>query len=277
MYYMDEDFMMKLLETNPFVYSSYMDHVDLGVGGTLYYTTDASSVPMTPYHYVRLGLDVSGNVVSLFNRWLPTLSEEDPKHTIWDTPYAQYVRADINLGKVFRFGKEDRHAIALHFQTGIAYGYGNSDSAPVEQLFYAGGAMSMRGWQARTLGPGTSQESYGFSIPSQVGEMKIEANVEYRFPLISKLEGALFVDAGNIWDLSNAIDPSAQFKWSTFPAAIALNWGFGARLNLNFLLVRVDMGIRLRDPSRPEGERWVPTNEWLNHNFAIHFGVGYPF
>ncbi len=265
MYYMDEDFMMKLLETNPFVYSSYMDHVDLGVGGTLYYTTDASSVPMTPYHYVRLGLDVSGNVVSLFNRWLPTLSEEDPKHTIWDTPYAQYVRADINLGKVFRFGKEDRHAIALHFQTGIAYGYGNSDSAPVEQLFYAGGAMSMRGWQARTLGPGTSQESYGFSIPSQVGEMKIEANVEYRFPLISKLEGALFVDAGNIWDLSNAIDPSAQFKWSTFPAAIALNWGFGARLNLNFLLVRVDMGIRLRDPSRPEGERWVPTK------------VGYPF
>ena len=137
--------------------------------------------------------------------------------------------------------------------------------------------MSMRGWQARTLGPGTSQESYGFSIPSQVGEMKLEANVEYRFPMVSKLEGALFLDAGNIWDISNEVEPEAHFKWSTFPAGIALNWGFGARLNLNFLLIRVDMGIRLRDPARPEGERWVPTNEWLNNNFAIHFGVGYPF
>jgi outer membrane protein assembly factor BamA len=278
MYYMDEDFMLKLLETNPFVFSSYMDNVDLGVRGSIYYTTDASSVPMTPYHYVRLALDLSGNVVSLFNRWLPLLTEDgSAKHTIWDTPYAQYVRADLNLGKVFRFGKEDRHAIALHFQSGIAYGYGNSDTAPVEQLFYAGGAMSMRGWQARTLGPGTTQETYGFSIPSQVGELKLEANVEYRFPLISKLEGALFLDAGNIWDIAESIDPSEQFKLSTLPDAIALNWGFGARLNLNFLLVRVDMGIRLRDPARPEGERWVPTNEWLNHNFAIHFGVGYPF
>ena len=278
-YNMDEDFMFKLLETNPFVFMSYMDNVDLGVGGSLYYTTDASSVPLTPYHYVRLALDLSGNVVSLFNRWLPTLSEEDTRrHTIWDTPYAQYVRADLHLGKVFRFGKEDRHALALHFESGVAYGYGNSDTAPVDQLLYAGGAMSMRGWQARTLGPGTSSDPYGFSIPSQVGDFKLEANVEYRFPLVSKLEGALFVDAGNIWDLSySEVVPGALFKWSTFPEAIALNWGFGARLNLNFLLIRLDMGIRLRDPARPQGERWVPTNEWLNHNFAIHFGVGYPF
>ena len=275
LYNMDPEFLIKLLATNPFVLMAYMDNVDLGVGGMFYYTTDASSVPQTPYHYVRLATDVSGNVVSLFNRWLP--QNEEGKHTIWNTPYAQYIRADLNLGKVFRFGKEDKHAVALHFEGGIAYGYGNSGTAPVEQQFYAGGAMSMRGWQARTLGPGNSETLTLFTIPSQIGEMKLEANVEYRFPLISKLEGALFVDAGNIWDLSNEEQPEALFRWSTFPSAIAMNWGFGARLNLNFLLIRVDMGIRLRDPMRPEGQRWVPSNEWLNGNYAIHFGVGYPF
>jgi outer membrane protein assembly factor BamA len=137
--------------------------------------------------------------------------------------------------------------------------------------------MSMRGWNARCLGPGTSEIIEGFSIPSQVGEMKLEGNVEYRFPLVSKLEGALFLDAGNIWDVSKVTLDGAKFSLKTLPESIALDWGFGARLNLNFLLIRVDMGIRLRDPQRPEGNRWVPTNEWLNGNFAVHFGVGYPF
>ena len=275
LYNYDVDFIMKLMETNPFVMMAYMDNFDMGVGGMLYYTTDASSVPKTAYRYVRLALDVSGNVISLFNRFMPT--DEDGHHTIWQTPYAQYARAELNLAKVFRFGKDDRHAIALHFMGGIAYAYGNSTSAPIEQLFYAGGAMSMRGWQARTLGPGNSNDVVGFAIPTQVGDIKLEANVEYRFPVVSKLEGALFLDAGNIWDRVDEFDPPAQFSWKTLPDAIALNWGFGARLNLNFLLIRVDMGIRLRDPMRPAGQRWIPTNEWLNKNFAIHFGIGYPF
>ena len=91
LFHIDEDFFLKLLQSNPFVLMAYMDHFDLGVSGMLYYTTDASSVPLTPYHYIRLSTDVSGNVISLFNRWLPT--NESGHHTIWNTPYAQYIRA----------------------------------------------------------------------------------------------------------------------------------------------------------------------------------------
>lgn len=275
LYNIDEEFMMKLLMNNPLVLMAYMDRFDLGVSGMLYYTTDASSVPLTPYHYIRISSDISGNFLSLFNRWMPT--DESGYHTIWNTPYAQYVRTDLNMGKVFRFGKEDKHALALHFGGGVAYAYGNSDTPPIEKQFYVGGSMSMRGWNARNLGPGTSAPITWFTIPSQIGEMKLEANVEYRFPLISKLEGALFVDAGNIWDISGDSENEGRFSFSTLPQSIALDWGLGARVNLNFLLLRVDMGIRLRDPAREAGSRWVPSNEWLNGNYAIHFGVGYPF
>ena len=275
LYDIDEEFLIKLLQNNPLVLMAYMDRFDMGVSGMLYYTTDASSVPQTSYHYVRLSSDVSGNFLSLFNQWMPV--NDEGFHTIWNTPYAQYIRTEVNAGKVFRFGKEDRQALALHFGGGVAYAYGNSETAPVERQFYVGGSMSMRGWNARSLGPGTSNEILWFTIPSQIGEMKLEANIEYRFPVVSKLEGALFVDAGNIWELSGNPDEGGQFSFKTLPESIALDWGLGARLNLNFILLRVDMGIRLRDPARDAGYRWIPTNEWLNGNFAIHFGVGYPF
>ena len=275
LYNIDPEFMMKLLQSNPLVLMAYMDRFDLGVSGMLYYTTDASSVPLTPYHYIRISTDISGNFLSLFNSLMPV--DETGYHTIWNTPYAQYVRTEVNMGKVFRFGKEDKHALALHFGGGVAYAYGNSDTAPIEKQFYVGGSMSMRGWNARSLGPGTSAPITWFTIPSQIGEMKLEANVEYRFPPIFKLEGALFVDAGNIWDISGDSENEGRFSFSTLPQSIALDWGLGARVNLSFLLLRIDMGIRLRDPAREAGSRWVPSNEWLNGNYAIHFGVGYPF
>lgn len=276
---MDDDFYIMLLQTNPFLLSAYMDHFDMGVGGMLYYTTDASAVPKTPFYYVRFGFDLSGNLLSLFNPLMPV--NEYDEHTIWSTPYSQYVRGELNLGKVFRFGKNDQHAVALHLMAGAGYAYGNSDNMPVEKLFYSGGSMSMRGWQARTLGPGTSQPLSMFAIPSQVGSMKLEANVEYRFPLVWKLEGALFADAGNIWDfrprIEGFVDDGSTFNIKTFPESLGLDWGLGIRLNLDFILIRVDTGVRLHDPVREEGNRWVPINQWFKGNYAIHFGVGYPF
>lgn len=274
----DDDFFIRLLQTNPFLLAAYSDNFDMGVGGMLYYTTNASAVPLTPYHYVRLGIDVSGNVISLFNSIIPT--NDAGKHTIWNVPYAQYVRTELNTGKVFRFGKDDKHALALHLMAGVGYAYGNSSAPPIEKQFYSGGAMSMRGWQARSLGPGNSAIISFFSIPSQIGEMKLEANVEYRFPIVWKLEGALFTDVGNIWDLPHPdtnYDESAVFRFKTLPESIGLDWGLGIRVNLNFILLRIDGGIRLHDPSREAGNRWVPVKEWFKGNYAIHFGVGYPF
>ena len=198
------------------------------------------------------------------------------RHTIWNVPYSQYVRGELQLGQTLRFGPADNQAVALRFLIGAGYGYGNSSTVPFEKQFYAGGANSMRGWQARALGPGSVEPwTEYFLIPSQTGDFKMEANVEYRFPIVWKLEGALFVDAGNVWDLHKL----TEFDSSTFTFdSIAADWGLGVRVNLDFILVRIDLGAKVYEPCRPIGERLIGPEEWLKSgNFALHFGVGYPF
>ena len=274
LFHIDEAFQQNIL-SDRFMMNAYSNHFDLGVGGTLYYTTDASAIPSGAFHYYRLNLDLSGNVVSLFNPLMP--QDEWGYRTIWSTPYAQYVRAELQAGRTVRFGKSERYALSYRFLAGSGHAYGNSTTLPFEKQFYSGGAASMRGWQARTLGPGNSKLNESFVIPSQTGEMKLEANVEARFPLVWKLEGALFADAGNIWDLTGE-NEEARFNFKTLPESVALDWGLGIRVNLNFILVRVDAGVKLHDPALDEGERWLSPGEWLHKgNYAIHFGVGYPF
>ncbi len=268
-----ESFAERLVE-DMFLWNAYSDHFDVGVGGMLYYTTDASAIPKRTYHYGRLNFDLSGNVLSLFNSAMPT--DDLGKHTIWQVPYAQYVRGELQLGQTFRFGDNDAQAVALRFLVGAGYAYGNSNTGPCEKQFYAGGANSMRGWQARALGPGGVEPwSEYFLIPSQTGEFKLEANVEYRFPIVWKLEGALFWDMGNVWNLKG-IDwfERSGFSFDT----IAADWGMGIRVNLDFILVRIDLGTKVYEPCRPADERLIGPAEWLKrNNFALHFGVGYPF
>ncbi len=265
-----EDFLVSLLD-NPYLLQLYTDRFDMGVSGMLYYTTNAATIPTTPYHYVRLSMDLAGNVLSLFNPLLPV--NEDGEHLIWKTPYAQYVRAELQLGKTFRFGRQDKQSLALRFLIGAGFGYGNSSYQPLDKMFYCGGSTSMRGWQARTLGPGTSKPyTQYFVIPTQIGEAKIEANIEYRFPLFWKLEGATFIDAGNIFDFDDYPDSTFSLE------GIGLDWGLGLRLNLDFILLRLDAGARVHDPARDAGDRWVHPGQWFSgSNIALHFGVGYPF
>ena len=140
----------------------------------------------------------------------------------------------------------------------------------------------MRGWQARTLGPGTDQFFAAlFSIPSSVGEIKFEANAEYRFPIVWKLEGALFADAGNIWDFPTNADEEYsgdEFRLNANTLeGIGLDWGLGIRLNFGLILIRIDTGFRIHDPGKDKGQRWLGPAAWFNDAYAIHFGVGYPF
>ena len=268
-----ESFMERLSE-DLFLMNAYMDHFDVGVGGMLYYTTDASAIPKRSFRYGRLYLDLSGNVLSLFNSAMPT--DGLGNHTIWNVPYAQYVRGELQLGQTLRFGDGGSQAVAFRFLVGAGYGYGNSTTIPFEKQFYAGGANSMRGWQARALGPGGVEPwTEYFLIPSQTGEFKMEANVEYRFPIVWKLEGALFGDVGNIWDLKG----TEWLERSSFSVdTIAADWGLGIRVNLDFILVRIDLGAKVYEPSRPVGERLIGPEMWLQKgNYALHFGVGYPF
>ena len=271
---MSPSFRERMVEDR-FLRNAYSDHFDMGMGGMLYYTTDASAIPKTSYRYARLNFDVSGNVISLFNSMIP-LEEWSGQHTIWNVPYAQYVRGELQLGQTIHFGGGETQAVAFRFLVGAGYGYGNSTTVPFEKQFYAGGANSMRGWQARALGPGSAEPwTELFLIPSQTGDFKMEANVEYRFPIVWKLEGALFVDAGNIWDLrKNVLVDGTNFSFDT----IAADWGMGIRVNLDFILVRIDLGTKVYEPCRPAGERLIGPAEWLKRdNFALHFGVGYPF
>ena len=268
-----ESFAERLL-TDLFLLNAYSDHFDMGVGGMLYFTTDASTIPKRSYRYARLSVDLSGNILSLFNSAMPT--NERGFHTIWETPYAQYVKGELQLGQTFRFGNADKQALALRFLVGAGYAYGNSTSIPFEKQFYSGGANSMRGWQARALGPGRIEPwTEYFLIPSQTGDFKMEANLEYRFPLFWKLEGATFVDAGNIWSLKKIEGFEGEnFSWDT----IAGDWGLGIRVNLDFILVRIDLGSKVYEPCREAGSRWIGPRDWLRKdNFALHFGVGYPF
>ena len=183
------------------------------------------------------------------------------------------------MGRTWIFGRNSGQAIATRFLAGAGYAYGNSTALPFEKHFYAGGSNSLRGWQARTVGPGLSQMDDSFVIPNQTGDMKLEANIEYRFNMFWKVAGALFLDAGNIWTLRSSGDGNSDegmFRWDTFGESIAANWGMGLRLNFGFLLLRLDMGMKIHDPARLD--KWVTPRQWLDRDgFALHFGVGYPF
>ena len=273
---LDEKF-YKSLVNDPFLLNAYQDHFDFGSGATLYYTTNPDNTPKTPHFYSRLQFDIAGNTLSAFKQLME--KNANGQGMIWNTPFSQFVRGEITLSKTWFLGKKSKQSIATRLQAGAGYAYGNSTSLPFEKHFYAGGSNSLRGWQARTVGPGTAPRDTSFVIPNQTGDMKLEANIEYRFDLFWKLAGALFIDAGNVWTLKADDTEEGQqslFSWKNFGSSIAANWGAGIRLDFGFLLLRVDMGLKVHDPARQQ--RWVNPGEWFKgDNYALHFGVGYPF
>ena len=128
--------------------------------------------------------------------------DENGSGMIWKTPYSQFVRGEITIGRTWVFGRNSGQSIATRLLAGAGFAYGNSSALPFEKHFYGGGANSLRGWQARTVGPGLSPRDTSFVIPNQTGDMKLEANIEYRFNMFWKVAGAVFMDAGNVWTLN---------------------------------------------------------------------------
>lgn len=280
-YNMDEEFFQKLAVSNPYLLYAFYSHFDLGSTGTLYFTTDPSVNPTSSYQYARLQVGFSGNVLSLFKSAMK--KDENGAGMVFGTPFSQYARAELTLGRTWVFGKNNNLALASRVLAGAGYAYGNSKTLPLEQRFYGGGANSLRGWQIRSVGPGLSKQDLTFSIPNQSGDIKLEGNLEFRYPLVWKLDGALFVDAGNVWTFKNEEggDEDSELgvlTGSNFLKSIAADWGTGIRLDLTFLIIRLDLGMRLHDPAREDGDMWLAPSQWLQKgNFAVHFGVGYPF
>ena len=273
---LDQDF-YNTLANDPFLRNAYQNHFDLGSGGLLYYTTNSEAIPKSTYFYTRFQMDIAGNLLSAFK---PLMQKDaDGSGMIWNTPFSQFVRAELTVGRTWIFGKNDGQSVATRLVAGAGYAYGNSSALPFEKHFYGGGSNSLRGWQARTVGPGLSAMDKSFVIPNQTGDMRLEANIEYRFNIVWKLAGAVFVDAGNVWTLQGANTEEnrlGRFRWDTFGDSIAANWGAGIRLDFGFLLLRLDMGMRVHDPAR--AEKWVGPDQWFKRDgYALHFGVGYPF
>ena len=243
---LDQDF-YNTLANDPFLRNAYQNHFDLGSGGILYYTTNSEAIPKSTYFYTRFQMDIAGNLLSAFK---PLMQKDaDGSGMIWNTPFSQFVRAELTVGRTWIFGKNDGQSIATRLVAGAGYAYGNSSALPFEKHFYGGGSNSLRGWQARTVGPGLSAMDKSFVIPNQTGDMRLEANIEYRFNIVWKLAGAVFVDAGNVWTLQGANTEEnrlGRFRWDTFGDSIAANWGAGIRLDFGFLLLRLDMGTHKR-------------------------------
>ncbi len=264
------------LSNNPFMLNAYQDHFDIGLGSTLYYTTNPDVNPKNTYSYARLEFDISGNLISLFK---PLMSkDENGAGMIWGTPYSQYVRAELTLGKTWRFGRNNGQAFATRALAGFGYAYGNSTDLPFEKHFYAGGSNSLRGWMARTVGPGLSELNETWVISNQTGDCRLEINGEYRFQMFWKIAGAAFIDAGNVWTLRDEgdADKPSILRASTFLPSIAASWGAGIRLDLDFLVIRVDLGLKVHDPDRTQ--KWLTPSQWFESDgYALHFGVGYPF
>lgn len=264
---------------DPFIFNSYRSHFDIGAGGMFYYTTDPSINPKHSHFYLRWDADIAGNLLSLFNSKMKQNDYEE--HLIWNVPYSQFVRSELTLGRTLKFGKENKLALASRLVAGVGYAYGNSDCLPFEQFFYGGGANSLRGWQSRSVGPGGAPVDTLFSIANQNGDLRLEANAEFRFPMFWKLNGALFIDAGNVWNI-NTIDylggnrrPEGMFSFKDFYKTVAVNWGFGLRLDFDLILVRLDMGIKAYNPATM---KWHSPDMWFKKDgYAIHFGIGYPF
>ncbi len=274
----EESFLQSLANTNMALLNSFSNHLDLGISSTIYYNSSSNaSNPKDSYWYTRFKFDLAGNGMSLFNSFMDVRA--DGTHAIKDVPYSQYVKAEFEIGKTFVFGRNDGQAFAGRFLVGYGRGYGNSMTLPFEKRFYSGGANSVRGWVARTLGPGCSQMNTQWTIPNQTGDMKLEANIEYRFKIFWRFSGAAFVDAGNVWEVHPYYNgrPDA-FSFKTLGDSIAAAWGAGLRVDFTYILLRLDFGMRFHDPANAENNHWLVPRQWVQHgNYAIHFGVGYPF
>ena len=218
----------------------------------------------------------AGNVTSLLYAALgKDFSEKNKK--LLGTPFAQFLKLTSEVRALFKVG-EKQH-IAARLMGGVLWSYGNQTIAPYSEQFYIGGANSLRAFTVRSLGPGTYNpgENTKYGYLDQTGDIKLEANVEYRFPIFGDLYGATFLDAGNVWLMrKDESRPGGELTLKNFAKSIALNTGVGIRYDLTFLVIRLDMGIALHVPyeTGKSGYYNIPK---FKDGLGLHFAIGYPF
>ncbi|HKL08188.1 MAG TPA: BamA/TamA family outer membrane protein [Bacteroidales bacterium] len=228
------------------------------------------------FYFFRMNTEISGNILSAYSE-LTNAAKVNGSYEIFGIPFSQYIKIDAD----FRYYdiKNQSSSFAYRLFAGVGIPYGNSQSLPFEKMYFSGGANSLRAWNVRSLGPGSFSGKVYTRFPNQTGDIKLEANAEFRFKLFWILEGALFLEAGNIWNLKSDEFEGGLFKKDEFYKEFAVGTGFGTRVNLSFFVFRLDLGVKLRDPSLQEESRWIIGNRSLNwqNDFTLNIGIGYPF
>jgi len=263
---------------NTYLENIYSSHFITAIGYT--YTYDNQDFKRrSDYRYFRANIESAGNLLSVFSKFTKAPKDTvEGFYNLFNLRYSQYIRAEADFHYFHVLNEYIGTAYRLF--AGIGVPYGNAKVLPFEKQFFAGGANSIRGWQVRTLGPGGYLDTIS-NYPNSTGDLKLEGNIEYRFKLFWVFEGALFADAGNIWLLpsKNSAKPeNAIFKFNQFYKQIAVGSGLGLRLNFNYFLIRVDLGLKVRNPAHPEGKRWIFNYKSVTHeDLALSFSIGYPF
>jgi len=256
-------------------YFGYSNQFIVGIG---YSFTQSTFDPMRKQrnaHSLRLSFESAGNILYEINALLKAQKNEQGSYKLFNTYFAQFVKGDVDYARTVIINHQN--SFAWRIGGGIGVPYGNSDILPFEKRYYSGGANSVRAWQVRELGPGNfSSDSANFYFQS--GDIKLDLSIEYRTRFFWKFEAAAFIDAGNIWTIKNY--PSQEggvFKFDSFYKQIAVGYGLGLRLDMDFFLLRFDCGWKVYDPARIGRESWAFLHPNFQNNWAWHFAVGYPF
>lgn len=260
-----------------YVENSFRSHVVPALNYTFTYS-DQEVNKQSSFFYLRIRPEIAGNLLYGYHRLAGHVKPENG-YELFKTPFSQYVEADVDLR--YHWVMNSSNKMAFRFFAGAGYPYGNNDAMPFEKKYFSGGSSGIRAWQVRSLGPGTyiiPEDQKGL-YPNQLGDIKLEANAEYRFDLFSIIKGAVFIDAGNIWAINSSDERQGSvFNATGFYREIAIGTGFGIRADLSYFIARLDIGIKLRDPGTLEGPKWIPGyRQYQLSDLVLNFGIGYPF
>ncbi|MEB2775594.1 BamA/TamA family outer membrane protein [Algoriphagus sp. D3-2-R+10] len=266
----------QILEDNPFLKRSFEQNFIAGINYTFNYNK-LNDRFRTHGYFLGFGLDFAGNTLHLIDK---VFGKDDGKFL--GLEYAQYGKFDLDLR--YHFNIDRKQTVATRLFAGFGFPFNNSQSLPYIKQYFSGGPNSVRAFRIRSIGPGTYRPE-NFDINSyfdQSGDIRIEGNIEYRFPIVSLLKGALFMDAGNIWLMNdNEALPGGKFT-SSWWNQLAVGTGVGLRVDIQFFVIRFDLATPLRIPYLEEGERWgnsfdIGSKTWRKENLIFNFAIGYPF
>ncbi len=284
--WISDTFRKEYLESNDSRYGilrySYENTFIMKAGYSCTYTSQPEAGTPGSYrsngYQVRFSIETAGNLLNALSRTFSAGRDSLGRYRFAGVAYSQYAKFDLDYSKSISIN--EKNAVAFHAAFGLAIPYGNSTVIPYEKRYFSGGANSVRGWSVRELGPGKFQSHDGkIDFINQTGNLKLDLSVEYRTHLFWKLHGALFVDAGNIWNTRNYADqPGGQFHFDSFYKQIACSYGLGVRLNFDYFILRFDGGMKAVNPAYTDQRSHFPIiHPSFGRDFTFHFAVGLPF